>query len=260
MSWAMRRRILYVIGVLVFLATITGIPLAIILDKDPTCFDGIQNQEETSPDHGGPCTLLDENSITPIANILARAFRVKDGTYAAVAYIENPNSGAGVEKVKYRLALYDSENVLVAERINTTPIMPGGITPVFEGGIDTGNRFAARTIFQFVEKPVWMRMKNPASAVSITRDPIIDQGTTPRLNAKAENTSVADIRDLTFVAVIFDPAGNAFAASQTALERLNTKEKRDIAFTWPSPFEVTVGRIDIFPVHTPVVAPLKTTQ
>ncbi len=256
----MRRRVLYTIGVLIFLGVVTSIPLAIILHEEPTCFDGILNQGETSPDHGGPCILLDENSITPIANIFARAFHVKDGTYAAVAYIENPNSGAGVEKVKYRMALYDSENVLVAERVNTTPIMPGGITPVFEGGIDTGNRFAARTIFQFVEQPVWMRMKNVASVVTVTRDPVVDQNTTPRLNAKVENTSVADIQDLTFVAVIFDPAGNAFAASQTALDRLNTKEKKDIVFTWPSPFETVVGRIDIFPVHTPVIAPLKTAQ
>jgi hypothetical protein len=257
MSWAMRRRVLYVLGVLAFFAIVISVPLYFILHKPPTCFDGVQNQGETSPDHGGPCVLLDQSSITPIANILARSFLVKDGTYAAVAYIENPNSGAGVEKVKYRLAIYDSDNVLVAERMNTTPIMPGGITPVFEGGIDTGNRFAVHTIFEFQEAPVWERMKNVAAAVTITHDPVIDADTTPRLDAKVTNTSVSDIRDLTFVAVIFDPAGNAFAASQTALDRLNTNDVKTITFTWPDPFNATVGRIDIFPVHTPEIAPLK---
>src|SRR3954467_14194633 len=115
MSWAMKRRVLYVLGVIIFLAILIGVPLAISLHKEPTCFDGVANQGETSPDHGGPCVLLDEASITPNAVILARSFRVRDGTYAAIAYIENPNSGAGVEKVKYRMALYDSENVLVTE-------------------------------------------------------------------------------------------------------------------------------------------------
>lgn len=252
---------MYVLGVITFFAIVASIPLYFILHKPPTCFDGVQNQGETSADRGGPCVLLDQSSITPVANILARSFRVKDGTYAAIAYIENPNSGAGVEKVKYRLALYDSENVLVAERINTTPIMPGGITPVFEGGIDTGQRFAAHTIFQFLEEPVWQRMKNVAAAVTITRDPVTDQGVMPRLDAKAQNTAVSDIRNLTFIAVLFDPAGNAFAASQTAVDRLNANEIKDITFTWPSPFDTTVGRVDIFPVHTPVIAPLtKTAQ
>ena len=252
----MKRRFLYVLGTSLFLAAVISIPLYFILHVDPTCFDGIANQGETSPDHGGPCVLLDGDAITPSAVLWARGFRVRDGAYAAVAYIENPNSGAGVEKVKYRLALYDTENVLVAERIGYTPIMPGGVTPVFEGGIDTGKRYATHTIFQFLEQPGWKRMKNVASAVSITRDPIVDLNVMPRLNAKVENKSVSDIRDLEFVAVIFDPAGNAFAGSQTALDRLNAGEQTEIVFTWPSPFTITVGRIDIFPIHTPEVAPL----
>lgn len=253
------------LGICLFFAILIGVPTAIILHKPPTCFDGIQNQGETSPDHGGPCVLLDNSSITPHAILWARAFRVRDGSYDAVAYIENPNAGAGVAEVKYRMALYDSENVLVAERFGTTPIMPGGITPVFEGGIDTGNRVATHTIFCFVDSVqscdstgstlIWERMKNVANAVMITHDPIVDLTSMPRLNAQVTNTAVSDIQDVTFVAVIFDPVGNAFASSQTALPRLNAGEQQNIVFTWPSPFSVTVGRVDIIPVHAPVVAP-----
>jgi hypothetical protein len=266
----MRRRMLYILGVLAFFAAVIGVPLAIYLHKPATCFDGVRNQGETSPDHGGPCALLDASSITPHAVLWARAFRVRDGSYSAVAYIENPNSGAGVAKANYRMALYDSGNVLVAERFGTTPIMPGGITPVYEGNIDTGNRIATHTIFCFVDDQqvcdqagstlVWERMKNVVSVVSITHDPIVDLDIMPRLNAKVINTSVADIQDISFVAVIFDPAGNAFAVSATALSRLNAGEQRTIVFTWPSPFSITVGRVDIIPVHAPVVAPLARPQ
>lgn len=261
----MRRRILYVLGVGSFFAIVIGIPLVIYLHKAPTCFDGIQSQGETSIDHGGPCVLLDDTSITPHAILWARAFRVRDGTYSAVAYIENPNSGAGVAEARYRMALYDSENVLVAERFGTMPIMPGGITPVFEGGIDTGSRVATHTIFCFVDSVqscdqagstlIWKRMKNIALVVAITHDPIVDLSTMPRLNAQVTNTSVADLQDLTFVTVVFDPAGNAFVASQTALPRLNKGERRSITFTWPAPFGTAVGRIDIIPIHAPAIAP-----
>jgi len=252
----MQRRLMYVAGVIVFFAVVIGVPLAIYLHKAPTCFDGVQNQGETSPDHGGPCTLLDDSSITPHAVLWSRSFQVRSGTYDAVAYIENPNSGAGAENVHYRMRLYDQENVLVAERDGATSIMPGGITPVFEGGIDTGNRVVTHTIFELSDTPVWERMKNIASAISITHDPVIDMTVMPRLNAVVTNTSVGDISDLTFVAVIFDPAGNAFAASQTALPRLNAAAQQPIVFTWPNPFAITVGRVDIIPVPSPVVAPL----
>jgi len=249
----MRRRILYIFGVAIFLSVLIGVPAYFALHKPPTCSDGVQNQGETSPDHGGPCVLLDESSITPYATLWARAFRVRDGSYSAVAYVENPNSGAGVEKASYRMALYDSGNVLVAEYFGTTPIMPGGITPVFVGNIDTGFRIATHTIFDITAPLVWKTMANVASVVSITHEPVVDADTTPRLNAKATNTSVATIKDLTFIAVIFNTAGNAIASSQTHIERLNPGEQKDIVFTWPDPLGDSVGRVDIIPVHAPVV-------
>lgn len=234
-----------------FLATIIGVPLAMYLHKEPTCFDGIVNQGETSPDHGGPCVLLDEWALTPHAVLWARAFRVREGIYDAVAYVENPNAFAGLARNTYRMKLYDSENVLVAERTGVTPIMPGGVTPVFEGGINSGNRIAVRAIFELEDMPVWQRMRSRAPAVTVSNRSLIDIDTSPRLTAQVQNTSVADLTDLLLVAVIFDPAGNAFASSQTAIARLSAGESRKITFTWPEPFLITVGRIDILPVVAP---------
>lgn len=219
-----------------------------------TCSDGIMNQGETSPDHGGPCVLLDEWALTPRAVLWARTFRVRDGIYDAVAYIENPNAFAGLKDVRYRMRLYDTENVLVAEREGVTPVMPGGVTPVFEGGIETGKRSAARAIFQLEDSPVWQRMRSIASGIEVRNKQLLNEAAEARLTAEARNTTVSDIRDILLVAVIFDPAGNAFASSQTALTRLNAGEVRTVTFTWPEPFTITVGRIDIIPVVAPEVA------
>src|SRR3989344_828026 len=140
MSWASRRRTVYLLGIFLFFAVVLGIPTAIWLYEPPTCFDGTQNQGETALDKGGPCVLLDERTLSPSAILWSRAFSVRTGSYNALAYIENPNRDAGVRLVAYRFGLYDEKNVLVAERDGRTFVMPGGITPVFEGAIDTGNR------------------------------------------------------------------------------------------------------------------------
>ena len=133
----------------------------------------------------------------------------------------------------------------------TTFIMPGGITPVFEGAINTGNRTVAHTYFEFTSPLVWERMANPARAISISNRSLSATDATPRLEAYAENTSVAPIANPSFVAVIFNPAGNAFAASATTLTRLAGGERGTIVFTWPDPFPEVVGRIDILPVLPP---------
>ena len=252
MSWAMRRRVLYVTGVAAFFLIVFGGPLAYkYFTIPPTCTDGIQNQGETGVDMGGPCPLVDERSLSPSAILWTRAFRVRDGSYNAVAYIQNPNESAGVRNVHYKFRLYDAQNVIVAEREGDTFVMPGGITPVLEGQISTGNRVAARAFFDFTDALLWEHMDDATKAVSISNKKV-ETDTSPRISADVENVSVGTVSDLSVVAVVFDTAGNAFAASATHVDRLGAGEKRNIVFTWPDSFALAVGRVDIIPLLAPV--------
>ena len=252
MSWASRRRASYLFGIIVFFSVVIGGPLAYkYFSIPPTCTDGIQNQDETSIDKGGPCLIVDESSLQPYALLWARGFRVRDGSYNAVAYIQNPNRDVGVRSARYRFGLYDAKNVLVAEREGTMYIMPGATTPVLEGRIDAGNRIVARTYFEFIEPFTWERMKNNALVISVNNKDISDISVAPRLTALAQNSSVVAQTNISFVAVIFDPAGNAFAASATSLQRLNPGETSPITFTWPDPFTIQPGRTDVIPLMAP---------
>lgn len=251
MSWASRRRFAYGAGTLLVLALLIGIPLALSLYEPPSCYDRKQNQGETAADVGGPCSVLDERTLSPSSILWSRAFPVRGGLYSAVAYVENPNPEAGVRAVKYRFGLYDERNVLVAERQGTTFIAPGGITPVFEGAIGTGSRTVARTYFEFTSRPVWERLNNTASSLVVTSKAVTSPESSPRLTARVKNTSVEPILDPSFIAVVFDPAANAFAASATTLTRLAPGEEKEIVFTWPDPFASIVGRIDVLPLLPP---------
>lgn len=256
----MRRRIVILLGLAVFVALIVSVPAVVLLRRPPTCFDGIQNQGETAIDRGGPCVLLDDTRLTPHAVLWARAFKIRDGLYDATAYVVNPNSSAGVQQVRYRIGLYDDQNVLVAERLGTTFIMPDGVTPIFEGGIDTGHRDATHAAFSFLDPLQWESMRSVASDIQVHHDVPTNTTITPRLEAQVTNTSVVDIKDPSFVAVIFDPQGNAFAASATALDKLAAGETQTIVFTWPAPFLQPVGRVDVTAVHAPQVVTPKQSQ
>ncbi len=252
MSWASQRRTTYLTGVTLFFLIVVGGPVAYWYFSVPaTCTDGVQNQDETAIDRGGPCPLLDDRTIQPHATLWTRSFRVRDGSYNAAVYIQNPNKDAGVRKARYRFGLYDARNILVAEREGTTFIMPGAITPILESRIDTGNRIVSRTYFEFVEPFVWERMKNIALSVTVNNKEISNTEALPKLSANVENSSVADILNPSFVAVLFNPAGNAFAISATTLERLPAGASSPVVFSWPDPFAVQIGRIDIIPLVAP---------
>jgi hypothetical protein len=255
MSWASRRRFTYLFGVILFFVIVIGGPLSYWYFSIPaTCHDGIRNQSETDVDRGGPCLSLDVRALQPEGILWARSFKVRDGTYTAVSAIENSNQSAGVADVSYRFALYDSQNILVAEREGQTFIMPGAVTPVLESRIDTGNRIVAHTYFEFTQPLSWQRMVNSASVLGVSGKVLTDIDTVPRLAASAKNSSVVDVLSPAFIAVIYDGAGNAFAASQTRLDRLNAGAAADITFTWPSPFAAGAARIDILPLLPPAPA------
>src|ERR1043166_8328106 len=159
MSWAVRRRVLYILGLCLFFGIVIGLPVAYtLLTVLPTCVDGQQNQGETAPDMGGPCPRVNVYSLSPSSVLWTRAFKIRNGAFSATAYIENPNEGAGIASIPYIFSLYDEQNVLVAERRGTTYIMPGGITPVYEGDIDTGNRIAVHAFFRFITNGQWLHV------------------------------------------------------------------------------------------------------
>jgi len=255
MSWASRRRFTYLTGVILFFVIVIGGPIAYwYFTIPPTCSDGIQNQGETAVDEGGPCLALDPRTLSPHAVLWARSFKVRDGTYTAVAAIQNPNQDAGVADVSYRFSLYDSDNVLVAEREGDMFIMPGAVTPVLEARIDTGNRIVAHTYFQFTNPLAWERMHNTASVLGVSGKQLTNTDSVPRLTAIAENSAVTDVLSPVFIAVVYDGAGNAFAASETQLDRLNAGASANLIFTWPAPFATGAARIDIMPVLAPTAA------
>lgn len=258
MSWASRRRAAYGFGVIAFLALVIGGPIAYSYLSEPaTCTDGKRNQGETSIDKGGPCPLLDERMLSPHTILWSRAFRVRTESstgiafYNAIAYVHNPNKTAGVRSVAYRFGLYDSNNVLVAERTGSTFVMPGILTPVFEGAISTGQRTVARTQFEFLEPLVWERLDDTSGVVRIIERTLSGQDSAPRISARVQNTSVRELRDLTFIATVFDQGGNAFAASQTTLSALPGGATEDVIFTWPEPFGITVASVDVAVITPP---------
>jgi hypothetical protein len=252
MSWATRRKLLYITGIIIFFGIVVGGPVAYhFFTIAPTCHDGKQNQGETAVDEGGPCLLLNPAQLQPEGVLWARSFNVRQGLYDAVAYIDNPNQSAGVLQATYELDLYDGQNALVADVSGTTFVMPGGVTPVFIGNINTGNRTAVHTQFQFTSALVWERAVGIAQGIRVSNEQTSGTASTSQVTAIAMNTSVAAVPNITFVATVFDPSGNAIATSQTALQTLGAGASQQIFFTWPSPFSAQVGRVDIIPLVPP---------
>lgn len=260
MTWASRRQISYIFFLLLFLLGIGYFVVYQQLNKTPTCFDSKQNGNETGVDCGGSCALACANQVDKVSTIWTRVFKVVDGRYNAVAYLENHNKNIAVMKIKYKFRFSDKDNVYVGSREGETYIPPTGKFVIFEPAVGTGNAELVYTDFEFTEVPVWVQIREELVnqvKVFVLQNKLENEETKPFLSAVVKNNSFFRIPEVSFVAILYDDMGNAINVSHTFIEVLFGKETKTINFTWPEPFSKKVTTIEIIPMFNISSAKLK---
>jgi len=236
-SWAAKRRLIYFSIVAGFFLLVVAIPLFKIYYKAPTCFDGIQNQDEAGIDCGGRCQrLCDTQALSPIVH-WQRYFEVVPGIYSAVAYIENPNSKAGAYNVPYRFTFVDDKNEFVSERTGTINIPPKKIFAVFEAAISIPNLKPDKVTFELTSSPQWNKDFPEEPLITVTERELQNESTSPKLFVTVTNPQVFPLSDVEVTALISDTKGNVIAASQTFIDSIEKGLSKQAVFTWPRPFE-----------------------
>jgi hypothetical protein len=240
MRWAIKRQLLYALGVLVILAILAvGLWYSFFYHK-PTCADGIKNQNEEGIDCGGLCALLCQGPR--ISALWSRSVVVAPGVYHAVALVRNPEVSSGTASLPYTFQLFDDKNILVAQREGTMFLNPGEVAPVFEANIITGNRIPVRTFVSF-GSATWVRMEAKKDPVSISSRELDEQALS--LTAHVVNTTALPVEAIALTALLYDKDDVLVAASKTKIRALPARGETDAIFTWQQPFPGPIVRTEI---------------
>jgi len=253
LDWATKRKLQY-FGIIVATAIIfVVIPFYVFIYEAPTCFDGFKNGDEKGVDCGGSCRLLCSIEISkPISRWDPRVFRVSLGVYNAIAYLENPNVTGKVNVAPYVFRFYDKDNILITERSGKTFIPTGSVFGVFEGRIETRDRIPVRATFEFTSDLIWERDTTPRPNISVVNKALVNEESSPRVEATVKNNSLSRVNNLELVVIIFDGSGNAIAVSRTFVDSIERGETKPVVFTWPIPFE-TRSEVCASPVDVALV-------
>ena len=222
----------------------------------PTCSDGKQNQDERGIDCGGICTTVCPMDAKTIVPLWSRIFHVAGDVYSAVAYVENQNVTAGVQKVSYEFRAYDAQNLLVADPIDgITFIGPNDKTAIFETPIKTGNRIPKSVFFTFTSVPVFTTTdpKYQVPQLSSANTKLTNVDTAPKLSADIKNDTLFDYANIPVVALLYDADDNLISASQTLIDSIPQQSSQAVYFTWPAKFDKPVARIEIIPRLNPFI-------
>ncbi len=249
MSWASRRRALYLLGLIVAFAIIIGVPTFFFLYEKPTCEDGLQNGLEDGIDCGGECTIICSFSAADAITQWSRLFDVIPGVYSTVAVVENPNATVGAIDVPYSFKLRGADNVLVYEKKGIVSLPPKSVTPIFETGLQTGERIPTRSEFT-LGTPVWVRQEPVKHDISVRDQKIENEAVQPTVTAVLRNDTTNPVGEFAAIAILYDTEGNALHASRTIVDGLDALAETRVVFTWPQPLPGSVAQIDIIPLFS----------
>lgn len=243
-SWAFWRRVQYGTGFGLFLMLVFGLVYYNYFYEVPTCFDGTQNGNERGVDCGGACTRICAFDVIQPAATWARSFRVTDGQYNAVAYIENRNRAAATPEIPYTFSLYD-EDGLITERSGTTILPPDSSYPVFESRIDTQGRVPTQTFIELGEASMWVPAGAGSDQFTVRSRTLTNVDARPRLDAILYNNSLTEAREVEVIATIFDQNGNALNSSRTFIDNFPPRAEATAVFTWPEPIAKTLRSCEV---------------
>lgn len=242
--WAFWRRVQYGTGFSLVVLFVLYLGYVSYFYTAPTCFDGRQNGDEAGVDCDGGCVRVCAfNAQDPIVR-WSRSFRVADGQYNAVAYVENLNATLGTPELNYTFSLYDG-NGLITERSGRTFLPPNGAYPIFEGRIATDGRIPTQTFIDLEPAELWTNVELGRDQFSLVRRELSRADTNPRLDATLINNALTPTGEVEVVATIFDANGNALTASQTVVDDFIPRSEANVVFTWPEPIAKTVRSCEV---------------
>ena len=259
-AWSARRRVNVTVTFIVIAVFICSGVLFLLLHSPETCDDGIQNDGEFGVDCGGSCP--DACPVPPkkLLDVWTRAFKVADGVYSAVAYIENQNENLYVPAVQFEIQLRDGNNDIITRASQKSVISENGVTPIFVPHIITKARVPARAEFRFTEEPVF-RVRDSAYMFDVTDVTVsAREGVSPTVSAIATNVGPEAVREVDFVVIVYDDDDNAIAASRTFERYIAPGGRRELRYSWVHPFDLRRGscpgglcvkdvkRVEIIPV------------
>ena len=238
MEWAQKRKINYALafaGTIIFLVTLLTY---LVVHKAPNCFDQKQNSDETGVDCGGSCALYCEAQIKPLRTLWVKALSFAPGHYDVGAYIENPNTNAGIYGARYTVRIFGEEDKLVYERSGTIDIAPGAPLFVFEGNVSL-SQAPSDVQIEFNNKDLrrWTKAQGGESVILTKNQSLKNTDIKPRLEITLVNTDLVNsVERIVLGSIIYDSTNQPVAISRTFVDKIGKGGESTPIFTWPNPF------------------------
>lgn len=250
MEKAAKKRI---IAILVYLAVFFGFCFLVYVHFKPkaTCFDGIQDQNETGVDCGGVCAKKCGPQVKVQPLQIQKTGAVPSGVlgkYDFYALVSNPNAVYGSKKFDYVVDLKDASGKILATRTGSDFILPGETKYLVEPDISVSGSPATADIK--INNSDWVQLNSyyeepNIEVVNKTYTQVSDGTEFSQAYGLLENNSPFDFDLIKIEIILQDANGNVLALNSTQMKTVKSGEQRDFTVAWPNSFPGSVANMNV---------------
>ena len=247
-----KRAIKQLIIALVYLFILACVIILILYFQkpEPSCFDGIKNQDEEEIDCGGPCISCELVNIESLKVLWTEVIPSEKGFYDLAARIKNPNQNYGSGKISYKFEIYDYNDNFVSDYSGETFILPNQTKYIVNTKIASdASVYRANIIFTNVDWKKPFNYNFPEFAVKQKEYYFLNDESLGVSQAKAilVNKSNFDFEEIGIDVLLFDSLDNLIAVNNNEIRTLPTGQERDFIVTWFHNIDGNVSRIEVEP-------------
>lgn len=224
----------------IFIAFIFFIILAVgffliyfAVQLEPSCSDGIKNQNETDIDCGGVCSSCELARPEKIEVVWSKAVLSQNNFYDVAVKINNPNQNLGSNQIPYALRLYDRNNVLAGERSGTTFILPNQTKYIIELKIESAE--VVNNIQISFGEIKWQLSEESLPRLTILQKEYSRLDNTPegdQVKGIIVNESEVSFSKVYVSILLFDSDHKLVGLNIAEIENLLTGQKRSFVAVW----------------------------
>jgi hypothetical protein len=220
-----------------------------LFGPEPTCEDGIKNQNEEDVDCGGVCSVKCEKKevedlLSGETGVVASSIA---GEYDFYGMVINPNSIFGSRFFSYQIKFKDENGFILAEKNGDNFILPGDKKYIIENNIKLSS-FPASIDFS-LSNSEWVELEGlyekPDLAIVQKNYNEISSGVGfSEAKGLLQNRSPFDFSLIKIKVILRDSANKIVALNATEMRTVKSGEDRDYRAFWPNRFVGEVANIE----------------
>jgi len=218
----------------------------------PSCFDGVQNQNEAGVDCGGicaeQCALIAQKDLA-----VQQTGFVPSGVannFDIYGVVSNPNQALGSSNFNYQFTIKDAAGTIIATNNGTGFILPGETKYLVVS--NQALQGAPAKVELTLSNPQWVEVndlyeKPQLKIVNKNYDEITSGVGFSEVTGLLKNESPLDFSSIKLEIILEDEQGQVIALNSTQMNTVQAGENRDFRVSWPNKFPGTVANMEVQP-------------